>query len=335
METITYDKPFKTYDQLVDLIESRNIIVNDRERAKQALSQFSYYTLINGYKSSFLVHPNSDYFKTGVTFDDLYKLHIIASDFNNIILKYILHIENSLKTKLSYLISQKYGVYTNKDDFSNSDPNDYLYKRNYSSSTRKKYHVLNSIKECAVHARQNKSILHYTRHRNHIPPWILITNISFGLAIEWYSILKNTDKIELAYQFLPYSELSNEKIKEFFYKSLQLLREYRNKIAHGHKTIQEHVSTELPKLQLLLLASPLLSEEEYLNNLGKNDVFAVFIACAILLDKPDLLSLFFADLYQFFFPHKDFKIINKTIFSLLGLPDNFLERIEMVLSPKI
>ena len=49
-----YDKPFKTYDELIDIMISRNIEVSNRSFAKNALSNMSYYTLVNGYKNTYL-----------------------------------------------------------------------------------------------------------------------------------------------------------------------------------------------------------------------------------------------------------------------------------------
>ena len=69
-----YDKPFKTYDELIELMVSRNILVSDRSFAKRALSNMSYYTLVNGYKNTFLSVNGSDVFVPGTKFEELYKL---------------------------------------------------------------------------------------------------------------------------------------------------------------------------------------------------------------------------------------------------------------------
>lgn len=77
MPEYTYDKPFKTYDEMIKILESRNIIISDKEFTKQALSNFSYYSIINGYKNTFLTKPGTDEFVSGTKFDDLYLLNII------------------------------------------------------------------------------------------------------------------------------------------------------------------------------------------------------------------------------------------------------------------
>lgn len=45
-----YDKPFKTYDEQISILESRNVIIDDYDFARRVLSGLSYYTIVNGYK---------------------------------------------------------------------------------------------------------------------------------------------------------------------------------------------------------------------------------------------------------------------------------------------
>ena len=97
---ILYNKPFKTYDEQIRLLTSRNVEIDDYDFAKNALSSFSYYTLINGYKNTFLSEPGTDNFIPGTNFKDLYTLHIIDSNLNNIILKNILFVERFLKNEI-------------------------------------------------------------------------------------------------------------------------------------------------------------------------------------------------------------------------------------------
>lgn len=43
MDDITYDKPFKTYEELISIMESRHIEIADKAFATQALENYSYY----------------------------------------------------------------------------------------------------------------------------------------------------------------------------------------------------------------------------------------------------------------------------------------------------
>ena len=327
MEQRLYDKPFKTYDEQIEIMESRNIIINNHDFAKKVLSGLSYYTIVNGYKNTFLSVPNKDIFTKGTTFENLYTLHIIDTNLNSVILKNILFLERYLKTRISYLVSQKYGVYTDKNDLSNTNPQDYLYRGYYSNSSKGRNNILKSIKKSLCSEHINPSVAHYANSKNHVPAWILVSTISFGLTIKWYNILKAADKTELCLQFIFSSILSIEEQKEFLNKSLNLLREFRNKIAHGNRTFNVYNLPVLPKKALINLSYQIITNEEYNTGLGKNDIFAVIIICFILINDRYILTNFFNDLQYILKPYEHITMNGKSIFRIFNLPENIFKRL--------
>ena len=52
--------PFKTYAQMIEIMRKRHIVIEDTVFAKMALENFSYYSLVNGYKNTFLQIPKTD-----------------------------------------------------------------------------------------------------------------------------------------------------------------------------------------------------------------------------------------------------------------------------------
>lgn len=54
-------KPFKTYNELINLLKTRNVYIEDEDYAKRYLSEYSYYGLINGYKSLYVVDENDKF----------------------------------------------------------------------------------------------------------------------------------------------------------------------------------------------------------------------------------------------------------------------------------
>ena len=122
---ILYNKPFKTYDEQIRLLTSRNVEIDDYDFAKNALSSFSSVfhalyraggvndigslraiQLVRGGKPIAtidvydFIKPGTDNFIPGTNFKDLYTLHIIDSNLNNIILKNILFVERFLKNEI-------------------------------------------------------------------------------------------------------------------------------------------------------------------------------------------------------------------------------------------
>lgn len=328
MSEIIYDKPFKTYDEQIEILLSRNISIPDRDFAYMILSSLSYYTIINGYKNTFLSVPGTDNFIEGTKFNDLYTLHMIDTSVNSIVLKNILFVEQYLKTKIAYLVSKQYGVYTNPKDLSNRDPNDYLCRNNYGRSNRGRNNILRQLKETLTSDRINDSVAHYANIRNHIPAWILVTNITFGLTIKWYNILSAADKTRICSEFIQTPDLSVDDKKEFMSIALDLLRRYRNKIAHGSRIFNLSDLPVLPKNQLLCLSHNVLSANEYNKNIGKSDLFAVILTCFILIDNRYILINFLSDLMYTLKPYINVRLNGKSILEILGLPNDLFNRLD-------
>lgn len=79
---IMSDKPFKTHDELISLLISRNVDISTPEQksfAKKALQHEGYYNLINGYSKLFLITTiPDDTYKPGTTVDEIYSLYEYA-----------------------------------------------------------------------------------------------------------------------------------------------------------------------------------------------------------------------------------------------------------------
>lgn len=72
------------------------------------MQTISYYSLINAYSPLF-VTVNGNY-ENAVNFNDFYLCYKYDTRLKNILFKYIILIEQSLKTNLSAIIAKNYGV---------------------------------------------------------------------------------------------------------------------------------------------------------------------------------------------------------------------------------
>ena len=68
-------KPFKTYDEQIEILSNRDLDINNPEYAKIILSQVNYYNLINGYKALFLDNTSSN------EVEDVYKAVVVLKKF--------------------------------------------------------------------------------------------------------------------------------------------------------------------------------------------------------------------------------------------------------------
>lgn len=317
-----WDKPFKTYDELISLMRSRNIIITDDNYAKECLSDISYYLLVNGHKDLF---PSvEERFIVPVPLETLHYLYLIDTRLNNILFRYIIEIERSLKSKISYVVSKNYGVYTDIYDLSNSNPSDYLYRDNF-KNIHMRNNILHRIKKEIIQKKREPDISHYISSHNHLPCWILINNIPFGLTIKLLQIMKSDDKTYVC-DSIVHSNIELNQRKSFLSISLIILKEYRNKIAHGKKIFTNTINREIPKNIVLHISNGQITNEDYINGIGKNDLFAV-ILIIMNLTRGICKEQFLAELIDFFTPLKNIPLNGRGLFDLLSLPNDFLERL--------
>ena len=102
------EKNFKNLDEQVEIFKHKGMIINDERYAKQVLLRENYFFL-NGYRHLFLKSEENRTFKEGTTFEEMYSLFLFDRSFRNVLFKYLLVIENNLKSIISYQLSKKYG----------------------------------------------------------------------------------------------------------------------------------------------------------------------------------------------------------------------------------
>ena len=95
-----------TFEEQVDILISRNLKVEDREKAIEVLSRINYYRL----SAYMLTSKTNDEFEDGITFNEIYILYEFDKRLRNMILGVLETIEITFRTEISYLIAHKYGA---------------------------------------------------------------------------------------------------------------------------------------------------------------------------------------------------------------------------------
>lgn len=223
-----YDKPFKTFDELVDLLQIKHgLAVPDREVAKQILQCTPYYDLVNGYKDIFMTN---DQYDPAIDFTDLYLTHILDRDFQNVLFELSVIVEDYFKNILAYVVAGSFGV----------DESAYLsfdhYLSLHAAGTRheiRRDKVIPSLRHIARCSLDNPTLYYRTRH-NHIPPWILLKNTTFSLSSNLLTLLKRPQKQQVLRFMLPIDGNWDQQFPILLY-TLTLVRKCRNTIAHNLK----------------------------------------------------------------------------------------------------
>ncbi|EGP8484921.1 Abi family protein, partial [Listeria monocytogenes] len=119
------EKVFKTVEEQIQILKSRNLNILDEKNAKRILQKISYYDIINGYNDIFLeIEADStngieEVYYQDINFEMIYELYSFDADLRNLVLKYIDIVETYLSSSLAYVISSNHGHketnYINKD----------------------------------------------------------------------------------------------------------------------------------------------------------------------------------------------------------------------------
>ena len=262
------EKTFKTYDQMLDLLESRGIVFVDgraRSKAKKILQHEGYYNLINGYKTLFLSNANPEQYCQGTTLEEIFALYDFDRSLREIFLKSILHVETNIKNLISYRISEKYGH------------DNYLLYKNFDTTRRDAGKHISSLissvqSQIAAHS-SDPNISHYLRNHGYLPMWVLSGILTFGNMSKFYSMMKQPDRQSISLIFN-----MHDNVLENFLKYLTAVRNFS---AHGNRLYcfvesrpmidtQVHSELGIPQVQ-----------GQYVQ--GRNDLFAAVIALKHLL----------------------------------------------------
>ena len=269
------NKPFKSFRELVEHLQNEHdLYVIDPNWAENALKFIPYYDLINGYKDIFMVN---DKFQPPINFEYLYLFHAFDRQIQNILFAFSNLIEDYFKNNLAYVLAKDFGVWEN----------DYLSKRNYVSSkghityaqTYKHFISVYTDKQGKKKpiTQIDEPTAHYAYKHNHIPPWILLKNVSFSNAINLFVLLKPNQKEELA-NMLIHTHLSIDQKIQLLQYTLTLVRKCRNAIAHNLKFIsfdcKRYSSALNHKSIKRFIPNILLSWRDIRKDVGIHDVYA-------------------------------------------------------------
>ena len=175
-----YTKPPLFIDQQIDLLMSRGMRIDNRDRAARYLSHINYYRF-RAYWLPF--EEKSDQtehqFKAGTTFDDALKLYLFDRKLRLLVMEAIERVEISFRTRFAHELSLKYGSHVHLDSG--------LFKRSDI------YHQHIESLKVEIKRSQETFIEHYrvTYDDPELPPiWAVCEVMTFGQLSMWFKNLK-------------------------------------------------------------------------------------------------------------------------------------------------
>ena len=280
-------KTFKDLNEQINILKSRGLIINDVD--------------INKYKK-------------GTTFEEVYSLFLFDRSLRNIIFKYLLIVENNIKSILSYQLSKKYGY----------RESDYLKTKTFDNKPNKLRQIedlINKMKrQVRINGFQHSATRHYMYNYGYVPLWILVKVLSFGIVSEMYSILKIEDRIEIAKNF----NVSAEDLSIY----LPLLSNYRNLCAHEDILYENKTQRMINDTVYHKMLGIDQVDSEYV--LGKNDIFSLIIILKRILREEDFKNMMSELENKINTLAYNLKTIDISIIrDILGFPNNWLDLINL------
>lgn len=251
-------KKFMSNKELIDYLISKNVIINDKEKALNNIEKYSYYSIVNGYKSVFKDEDNN--YKENTSFEEIFALYEFDKNIKAIFLKYILEIEVVIKSLMANILAKEYGV------------EEYLKAENLDTTANE--NVINDFiekieKEIDDNYIKHPAIKHYKDTYDFVPPFVLTKILTFGAMSKYYSLLKQSDRQKIS----KYFKLSDKLLRQILINLTMVrnisahsdrLYSYRNKYDISFKNIEKDYKRKeyLCNLYMIIKSMKVLLDEE-------------------------------------------------------------------------
>ncbi|EHL19701.1 hypothetical protein HMPREF9628_01390 [Peptoanaerobacter stomatis] len=304
-------KVFSNVGEQINILKSKNLTIKDEQKAVETLVRSNYYVVINGYRTPFLLDRKAgdkSKYITGSAFEEIYSLYMFDRSIRIIFLKYILIMEQNLKSAISYEFSKIYGSenYLRYSNFACEDE----------KNTKEIFFLIGSLHNALSKAiGKNEYITYNIEKYNNVPFWILANILTFGGIINFYKLMKDEEKQYIARK---YFRVKVHELETY----MELLNAYRNICAHDER------------LYNVKAAKFSIAHNEYhtyfgINDTsenGKKDVFALCITLCTLLSREDKMKMINELIMAFDDLDENIDSIPITkIYNMMGFPHNWKE----------
>lgn len=247
----------KTYEQQLQILRERNLVIDDTNDALSFLKRVNYYRF-SAYGLTLKQDDNKDLFQDGVSFFQMKMIYNFDQKLRDLLMNYLELIEIEFRSKIAYHHAHRFGPlgYRNSDTFKRSDAH--------------KMFLVELNKQINRSGRELFVMHHRSKYQGEFPFWVAIEVISFGELSKLYKNLTQEIKTEVLCDF---------NIPSFYAESwLHTLAYIRNVCAHYGRIYGKELVIK-PKLfkskrktfeanrifSVIFLLSKLLHQEDCIN----------------------------------------------------------------------
>lgn len=283
---MTSIKPPKTFDEQIEILKSRGLIIEDEEYAKFILSNVNYYR----FTAYLLPFKNEDdTYKEGITFKKVSLIYNFDRELRVLLIEILSSIEISFRTYIAYTIAMNHGSlgYLQRNNFK-----DERYHKDFLFSLEKEK-LNNSNKLFIKH--------HNEKYDGKLPIWVATEIMPFGMLSKLYSNMLPQDTT--------YIKNNLCKVNPTLVNSwLQSLTHIRNQCAHYGRIY----NSTFPIIKI--------KKQDKQYNLNHNRIFAYIVAMNYLIADRTVWNKFFIKLQGIINDYSSYIDLD-----LIGFPNNWVE----------
>lgn len=188
-----YVKPFKNYEEQVELLTSRGLAPRNRDEAVRFLSYVNYYRF-TGYAYIFK-NLGSETYRSDVAFEDVVALYRFDRALRSIIADGIALIEIYARTKIAHFIAEKYGP------FGHANEANFLDRRSFKRWRDMACHEAEASVKKPFGVASTRHFREVYAEWPNLPIWILTDILPFGNLTRLFSLLGESDQKKIANEF--------------------------------------------------------------------------------------------------------------------------------------
>ncbi len=312
-EVFMSNKPFKTYEDLIKILQYKGLKICDENLAKEFLERENYYSVINGYKSLFLDNSfESETFKQGTKIEEIFSLFLMDRELKKLLFYEIIKAETFLKSITAHNFHKKF-----------EQASLLLDVNSYTGNPKRKNKVEKMIEtlKTQLSNKNNVAVFHYTKKGRDCPLWVLVNYLTFGNMSKFYFLVDDKVRADVSRDVEKYyNSYYNANTKIFpsmVDDALGGLVMFRNVCAHD-----ERLYTYKHKMRVSALNKVLDTDL-----LSKQNVFSIVVLLKLFLKKEDYKQLI-KGYENIFIKYEDtFKVITiDDIKNITGYDVNWIEK---------
>ncbi len=296
MASNIYSKPALTYHEQLQLLSSRGLGYDNKERALHLLEVLSYYRL-SAYLYPLLEGNKEEHkFKEGAKIEQAFEMYYFDRELRLLLLSDIEKIEVALRAKLTYVLSHKYDAYWYTYSGLFSDRNKHLATLSIISND------VGKSNEVFVKNYQVKYI------NSHLPSWMALELVTFTCLSKIFENLKDT--------------AAKAEIAGFFGVPYQLFENWLHVISYTRNTCAHHARFWNREFSISALKPTKTLSHSWIDDFGLSKKKAYLYICIIkyLLDRVNPNNTLTTKLKALYSKHPNINAF------ALDFPDNWVEQ---------